>query len=259
MTDLPNETNGNDPNDDQSAVQVWHAEISSDQPGHVESCCEAWLDPDEVKRADKFRQRTSRNQHVVGRGMARRLLGHRLQGSVSPTDIRFAEAVYGKPYVTQPEHAKQPFNVAHTDGLVMCGVGTQQHQLVGVDVERLGRRTDPGLAERFFSAPEIEFLNSKTDDCQRRNAFLRIWTLKESYIKAIGTGLQTPLADFAFTEIDSDQPKIRMLNPDLQDEYQWQFFSIEPQPGFIGALAVATLADQQPAQFDLKCFAELIQ
>ena len=185
--------------------------------------------------------------------MARRLLGC---DQVAPSEIEFAEEVHGKPFVISPPKAMQPFNVAHTDGLVMCGVGDQQHKLVGVDVERLGRATDAGLAQRYFSTPEVDYLNAKPES-ERHDAFLRIWTLKESFIKAIGTGLQTPLADFAFQDIDSPQPKIKMLNPELESDYRWQFFSIQPRQGYVGAVAVACSEDRE-VQVDLRCFDDLV-
>ena len=139
---------------------------------------------------------------------------------------------------------------------MICGVGDIAHELVGIDVERLDRQTDSALAERYFSRPEVEYLNGKPDETSRQTAFLRVWTLKESFIKAIGTGLQTPLADFTFVDIDSPTPKINMLNEDLVDDRVWKFFSIEPRPGFIGAVAVATRAD---VLLDLKSFDELIE
>lgn len=244
------------PTDNQSsAVRVWHATSSSAHPGPIEMRCESWLDQSELERASMFRQPTSRNQHVIGRGMARRLLG---SDQVPPNTIRFESEVHGKPFVAEPEQAKRPFNVAHTDGLVICGIGNDRHQMLGIDVERLNRRTDPGLADRYFSEPEVRYLNSVGCDQMRRQAFLRIWTLKESFIKAIGTGLQTPLADFAFEEIDSDSPTIRMLNPKLESEVRWKFFAIEPRPGFVGAIAVATNQQEAPVNFELHSFDELL-
>jgi 4'-phosphopantetheinyl transferase len=224
--------------EDHPSICVWHACSSSTVPGLVERVCENWLNQEERIRADRFRQSTSRNQHVVGRGMARRLLG---RDRIDPKAICFAAAKYGKPYVTEPAEAQLPFNVAHTDGLVMCGIGNRIDDLVGIDVEKLDRRTDPGLANRYFSAPEIRFLENYQSDADRRNAFLRIWTLKEAFIKAIGTGLQTPLADFAFEEIDSERPHIRMLNQSLESNTEWSFMSIEPRPGYIGAVAVGAV------------------
>lgn len=235
-------------------VRVWHATSSSGPAGRIEQCCENWLDDSERERAALFRQPTSRNQHVIGRGMARRLLG---AGDTTPESIRFDVETYGKPFVIEPIAARRPFNVAHTDGLVMCGVGEHSDTLVGVDVERLNRRTDPALADRYFSTPEVEYVHSHRGDEERRMAFLRVWTLKEAFIKAIGTGLQTPLADFAFDQIDSDCPSIRMLNPKLESERVWQFFSITPRPGFIGAVAIAPSEKVKPT-FELHCFDELV-
>ena len=125
--------------------------------------------------------------------MARRLLG---RGRIDPQAICFAAAQHGKPYVTEPAEAQLPFNVAHTDGLVMCGIGNRSHDLVGIDVEKLDRRTDPGLANRYFSDPEIRFLENYPSETERPTMFLRIWTLKEAFIKAIGTGLANALGRF---------------------------------------------------------------
>lgn len=227
-----------------------------DQPGTVESCCEGWLGEDEITRANRFRKPTSRNQHVVGRGMARRLLSD--QG-VEPHQIEFGAEAHGKPYVQGPDHVRQPFNIAHTDGLVLCGLGDGSHDLIGVDVERLGRRTDPELAERYFSKPEVEFLKTKSDPKSIQDTFLRIWTLKESFIKAIGTGLQTPLADFAFDDIDSPNPSISMLNPQLESDLTWKFFSISPKPGFVGAVAIASTDPNTEIKIELADFEQLVQ
>lgn len=221
----------------------------------MEERCESWLDANERERADRFRQPTSRNQHVVGRGMAKRLL---CGDSADPQSVCFAAETHGKLYVTEPDVAKRPFNISHTDGLVMCGVGDQAHAAVGVDIERLDRRTDPGLADRYFSAPEVRYLQRFQGDQERRSMFLRIWTLKESFIKAIGTGLQTPLADFAFEQIESSSPTIKMLNPKLESEWIWTFYSIEPKPGFIGAVAVATHTKETEIQLELNDFDELL-
>ena len=96
---------------DSPGIQVWHARSSSSEPGTLEQSCENWLSPDERVRADQFRIATSRNQHVVGRGMARRLLGRE---QIDPCRITFAIEKNGKPYVSQPAEARRPFNIAHT-------------------------------------------------------------------------------------------------------------------------------------------------
>lgn len=202
---------------------------------------------------------TSRNQHIVGRGMARHLLSQcSATADVSPQAIEFGLLPHGKPTVKSPPELATPFNIAHTDGLVLCGIGQVQHQMLGVDVERLERRTDPELAKRYFSAPEIDYLRSFQDAARRKLAFLKIWTLKEAFIKAIGTGLHTPLADFAFENIDDPTPTIRMLNPKLESEHQWKFFSFHPRESFIAAIAVATDAAAGPVAMHLNSFDQVV-
>jgi len=238
-----------------SAIQIWHAGSSSCEPGALERCCESWLSPDERVRADRFRIPTSRNQHVVGRGMARRLLGRE---QIDPCDISFAIEKNGKPYVIHPSQARLPFNISHTDGLVMCGIDSQSQGVLGVDVEKMDRRTDPALAKRYFSQPEIDFLETCPSETARRKTFLRIWTLKEAFIKAIGTGLQTPLADFAFEKIDSPSPEIRMLNANLESTTQWSFFSMEPRPGYIAAVAIGANSVRPTPQVTVRRFEDLL-
>ena len=238
-----------------SIVSIWHAANSSGDPGDVESQCESWLDEPDRERANLFRRATTRNQHVIGRGMSRRLLSGT---AIDPQSIQFDVEPHGKPIVTGPTTAVRPFNVTHTDGLVMCCVGELNHQTVGVDVERLSRRTDTSIADRYFSKPEITFLDRCRSDDARRRTFLKIWTLKESFIKAIGTGLTMPLADFAFGQIDSDRPTIRMLNPGLESNLHWRFYSIQPRPGFIAALAVATENAATIVDYQLNDFEALI-
>jgi 4'-phosphopantetheinyl transferase len=64
---------------------------------------------------------------------------------------------------------------------------------------------------------------------QRVNAFLRIWTLKEAYIKATGQGLACPLDAFSF---NLDPIAIRFRGDRLSDTPDlWQFdqFSVAPR------------------------------
>lgn len=186
--------------------------------------------------ANRFRRPTTRNQHVVGRGMARTLLAGT---QVSPQEIEFAFNTHGKPDVVAPLAIKRPFNIAHTEGLVIfaaCDAGQ-----IGCDVERLCRSTDVAIARRYFAAPEVDYVMGHTQEDDQRLAFLRVWTLKESFIKAIGRGLSIPLADFAFEDIDSPAPKIRMLCNHLGASDSWRFACLSPAEGYVAAVAISDL------------------
>lgn len=64
---------------------------------------------------------------------------------------------------------------------------------VGIDVER-ARRVNVNVMQRQFTAAENAYLRSEPD------AFLRLWTRKESYCKAVGEGLHLPLSSFDVLE-----------------------------------------------------------
>ena len=71
---------------------------------------------------------------------------------------------------------------------------------VGIDVERV-RPADLALAKRFFAAEEYAALRAVSDERDMGGRldreFIRLWTRKESYIKAVGEGMHLPLADFS--------------------------------------------------------------
>jgi 4'-phosphopantetheinyl transferase len=234
-------------------AHLWYAPASCGEPGEIEATCESYLDDDDLQRASLMRRPTTRNQHIIGRGMARRLL---TAGVHHPTDVRFKVAEGGKPFAADPPQARRAFNVAHTDGLVICGLVDSIHEAtiseshqnqahpipLGVDVERLDRRVDLQLAYRYFAEPEIRYLNQLASDDERHIAFLRIWTLKESFIKAIGTGLRTPLDQFAFENVADAKPMIRFLNPSLASATggggNWHFQCLSPSDGYIASVGV---------------------
>lgn len=218
-------------------IQIWHAAASSQQAGELETACRQWLTDEEQQRAARFRQPTSQNQFVVGRGMTRQLLGRRL--GVDPRSIGFQQSAHGKPHLDGSPAIE--FNVAHTNGLVVVAIGNTRR--LGVDVEGLDRRIDLDIAKRYFAASEVRWLAAQPAAAQT-NAFLRIWTLKESFIKAIGTGLTMPLDQFAFRDLHSPHPQLFFTDEQLPSAQQWgpaeqwQSHVFQPQPNYIAALTV---------------------
>ena len=83
---------------------------------------------------------------------------------------------------------------------------------VGVDCEDERRRTSAAadkLAGRWLSALEHDALKAIGDDDARASAFMRTWTLKESYVKALGTGIAAhPFGGFDVTLRQSDGSKV---------------------------------------------------
>ena len=75
-------------------------------------------------------------------------------------------------------------------------VGRVAH--IGIDVEALDKRVPMPVARRYFSEREVAALHALAPEDQPRR-FLRLWTLKEAYLKAVGEGLAGGLDSMTFT------------------------------------------------------------
>ena len=95
----------------------------------------------------------------------------------------------GKPYL---KDAGVSFSLSHAGAYALCAVGPEE---LGCDIEKI-RPLHAGVAERFFHPEELALLRAEPDAAVRERLFFRLWTLKESYIKATGKGLSQPLGSF---------------------------------------------------------------
>lgn len=101
-----------------------------------------------------------------------------------------AVSEYGKPWF--PALPDFHFSLSHSGNMALCAVSPQP---VGCDVE-VPRRYDAQIARRFFHPAERAWLFSRPES-EQRDAFFRIWTCKESFVKALGLGLALPFESFA--------------------------------------------------------------
>jgi 4'-phosphopantetheinyl transferase len=189
------------------------------------------LSTDERARYDRLRSSHRRRDFAVAHGLLRQLLS--AVGGRPPDVWRFETNQYGKPLLTRELAAGTglTFNLAHTDGLVACIVAPGVD--VGIDVEEIERAADEQrIAGRYFSPVEQLALDECSEQ-QRRIRFFEIWTLKEAYLKAIGTGFFSPLADFGF--IFEHETSLRLEPPAGSD---WRFALYAPSQRHRIAVAI---------------------
>ncbi|MDE7379943.1 MAG: 4'-phosphopantetheinyl transferase superfamily protein [Clostridia bacterium] len=101
--------------------------------------------------------------------------------------VKIEYGQWGKPHLVSPRGVH--FNISHSGEWTVCAVADSQ---VGVDIQ-LVKPVDLRVAERFFTKEEADAIARAED---KENMFYRICTAKESYLKAIGTGLTRPLNSF---------------------------------------------------------------
>lgn len=158
------------------------------------------------RRASLRRHPEARRRTRIGRGLVR-LLAADLLGAPAGEIVTGATPA-GAPYARAPAESRRPesrtpspgavaVSVTHTRGLVAAAASAEASRL-GVDVERLDRRTRPeAIARRHFLPSEARALLALPEPA-RRAAFLRAWTLKEAWGKAAGVAVPRALSRIAF-------------------------------------------------------------
>lgn len=200
------------------------------------------LTEEERKRQQRFLFAEDRKRFLLTRAAVRTLLSR--YAAVAPADWRFTANSHGRPAIA-PCHCKATglnFNLSHTRGLI--AVAICWHRQLGVDVEQLRQRPSAlELAQRFFATEEAEAL-AELPPALRQHRFFEYWTLKESYVKALGRGLSTPLDQCRF--VFPHEAALRLIaDPQLESHaHRWWFWQFQPTPDTLLALC----AEQSPGE-----------
>jgi 4'-phosphopantetheinyl transferase len=219
-------------------VHLWYARPEAVEDAETARRWRSLLAPEEQERLDRFRQEWDRRLRLLSAALVRMTLSH--YATVPPEGWQFAVNAYGKPRIVGPSAGLDlQFNLTHTAGLAACVVTRGRE--VGIDADAVSRRVDPSLAQRFF-APEEAAHVDRVAEPLRGEVFLQYWTAKEAYLKALGTGLSTPLDSFSI-DLSGDRPRLR---PERTPEAAaaWRFFQLRPTPNHWLTIAVSATADE---------------
>lgn len=157
-----------------------------------EKMCEL-LSEERKRRMEKYRMQKDKCRSL-GAGLlleyGLRQHGYSLlEKTDGKTQVRLAKGAYGKPYI---EGVPLYFNLSHSGEYAAAVFGEAE---AGIDIEKV-RSANLKLAGRFFSEEEYTCLMHTKKEEQDRE-FTELWTKKESYIKAVGRGMDLPLHDFS--------------------------------------------------------------
>jgi len=167
---------------DPSVVDVWAFDLLA--PDERAENAYDLLSEDERQRAERFHFPADRRRFGMARASLRLVLGEYLE--VAPKRLAFEYSEYGKPKLSWP-NTDLRFNASrsHERALIACARGRE----IGVDIECIRHDLEvDDLAQRFFSVAENQRLRAVPHDV-RHLEFLRCWTCKEAYAKALGKGL----------------------------------------------------------------------
>jgi 4'-phosphopantetheinyl transferase len=129
------------------------------------------------------------------------------------------------------------FNMSHSDILALYAFTLDSE--VGVDLEKIQAVPDAEqIAKHYFSSEECADFVSVAEE-QRLEAFLRCWTRKEAYLKAVGHGLSVPLKSFRVSLRAEATPELLSVNGYSKPARKWILCDLPLSSDHIGTLAMS--------------------
>ncbi|MDQ0273721.1 4'-phosphopantetheinyl transferase family protein [Cytobacillus purgationiresistens] len=181
-------------------MEIFTLDISGDIPNDVFFFLLEKIPNEKKRKILKFRHRADAKRSLYSELLLRYLIRKKL--GILEEHIVFNTNKYGKPFLIQSKTALH-FNLSHSGNWVVCALDSYP---VGIDIEEI-RPIDFSLANRFFSPKEVLELNVAPEG-KKLSKFYALWTLKESYIKAVGKGLSIPLDSFSILTKNIDTPEL---------------------------------------------------
>ena len=185
-------------------MKIYYAKITAFSEEEVQRAMEI-LPVERAKRIEKIRMEKSKFQSMAAGLLLEYALGeHGIRGK----NLTFLKNEDGKPSIAElPDYH---YNLSHSKEYVVL---VTDKCPVGIDIEAL-RTGYQKLAARFFSPEEAELLKEHWSD----DLFTKLWTRKESYLKAAGFGMRMPLDGFSILEeqvrVNEKMPRA-MLEPGM--------------------------------------------
>lgn len=215
-------------------VHIHCLDIRGFTPDHQVDA-ERMMSSAERERAQKFIR--GREMYIASRWLLRKVLATYLD--VAPTAVEFLRSAKGKPYLPQGGFY---FSLSHSGNWALLAVA--RAEFIGVDIEAANNTRDfMNIAESYYHAREFVQLQ-RLAATEQNDYFYRLWTLKEAFFKALGTGITAGLEKIAF-ELAADEISAEIA-PELKEECnQWQY-----QQWTLGAQDYCALAckSQYPLQ-----------
>ena len=146
------------------------------------------IDESKRERIGRFRRWEDAHRVLLADLLLRRVLT--AETGISNEALLFETDEYGKPRLLNDCNIH--FNLSHSGAWVVCALDERP---IGVDVEK-NRDISLDVSSLCLTAGEITDMEKKGDS-EKLTFFYSLWTLKESYVKAIGKGLSTSLTSFA--------------------------------------------------------------
>jgi 4'-phosphopantetheinyl transferase len=225
-----------------NAVHIWCARLDVQGPSYTRNL-ESMLSEDEMQRVESISDQSGKSQFIVCRGLLRKILASYLD--IHPNKVEFSYNANGKPSLAWSAQSgftydkykggEIQFNLAHSRGLAIYAIALNSE--IGVDLEYVRPIKEmKHFADRFFSRDE-SILLSKLKGKRKRDAFFKLWTCKEAYLKARGEGLAGlgSVNSIDFSVVLRKKRGI-LTTKEKHVKSVWSFCQFVPSSGFVATV-----------------------
>ncbi|XP_047132547.1 L-aminoadipate-semialdehyde dehydrogenase-phosphopantetheinyl transferase [Hydra vulgaris] len=185
---------------------------------------------EEQERIQKFYFKGDYKLCLIGRLMIRQCI--KMVLGIPWKDIVLSRSIKGKPFLVNNTNGKKFFfNISHHGDFTVLAASTCSN--IGVDIMKYSYPNNTDifsffkLMKRQFADEEWSFIKSFKNEWDQLTTFYRLWCLKESYVKAIGTGIGTDSASSIKFKANTTVLKSACFDSELyiKDEKQpWTFY-----------------------------------
>ena len=218
------------------------------------------IQKEERDRILRFHFKDDLKAALIGRLFLRKIINQ--QFKLKNNEIKLIRNEYGRPSLEiedesiddkifnqnlKSKESNFDFNISHHGAY--CVAVAENVRRIGVDVMRIEKRFNRDLDDYFrlmnkkFTLNEWNFINSIKLDEERLKRFMRMWTLKESFVKADGCGLTIDLRRLNFI-CKTGELKRNLITNDTQLEFDgkllidWKFIEYLLDQNYCVAIAI---------------------
>ena len=202
------------------SIHIWRLDlrlITSELRREALAC----MSQAERERAEKFKR--GKEEYIACRWLLRQVLA--IYTGVATHELQIQRSEKGKPYLAR---SNIQFSLSHSNHWAILAVS--EGQAIGIDVETIQAQRDiTGIAQHYYHPAELAALLRLSGGAQQ-DYFYRLWTLKEAFFKALGSGISAGLDKIAFTM--NEQHISAVIDAALETsgtDWQFQQWQLAPQ------------------------------
>lgn len=217
----------------QTQAHVWFCQPAAISDTQKLAAYKTILSASEFERYRRFHFEKDRHNYLVSHALLRHALSK--YAALPASHWQFVCGEHGRPELASSLALPGLFfNLTHTDGFSACVISSNRR--CGIDAENIHRKNKlDAVARRMFAEEELAQLDEKNIG----TPFYFFWTLREAYVKALGTGLAGSSKDFYF-DVDRNGLNVKMHSKrgSFGDNNNWQFALSEPTSTHVLAVTV---------------------